>query len=67
MNRLTENELTLSEAARELAIPYPSIYNRWRLGRIPYERRHGLILVKLGDVVEAMQGYRKRGEVVPQQ
>lgn len=63
---MADGEVTLSEAARMLGIPYPSLYVRWRGGRIPYSRgKGGTICVKLLDVAASLDGYRRRGEIVP--
>lgn len=63
---MTEDVLVLAEAARALDIPYATLYAKWLRNRFPYERKHGLIWVRLSDVAEAMKNYRKRGEAVPQ-
>ena len=57
--------MVLAEAARALDIPYPTLYANWLRNKFPYERKQGLIWVKLNDVAEGMKGYRKRGEAVP--
>ncbi len=62
---MTDELMVLAEAARALGIPYPTAYSWWLRGRIPFERKHGLIFVRLSDVAVAMKDYRKRGEAVP--
>ncbi len=62
---MTDDEMVLAEAARALDIPYPTLYAKWLRNKFHYERKHGLIWVRLSDVAEAMKDYRRRGEAVP--
>jgi excisionase family DNA binding protein len=55
----------LSESAKSLGIPYTTVYNAWRAGRIAYERHGNWIFVRQEDVEKAMAGYRKRELVMP--
>lgn len=64
---MTEDVMVLAEAARALDIPYPTLYAKWLRNKFPYERKHGLIWVKLNEVAEAMKDYRKRREAIPHQ
>ena len=66
VNSVTDDEMILAEAARALDIPYPTLYAKWLRNKFPYERKHGLIWVRLSDVTEALKDYRRRGEPVTQ-
>ena len=62
---VTSAQMPLSEAAREIGIPYPTVYAAWAKGKVPYERRHGLIWVRLDDVRVAFTKYKPRGVAQP--
>ena len=57
--------MTLAEAARELGLPYQTVYTAWAAGRIPHERVKSLILVRVDDVRATFGDYKPRGVAQP--
>lgn len=64
-NALTKSEseqyVTLGDSARELGIPYSSLYAIWKAGKIKHQRAGSAILVRVSDVRDAMKNYKPRG------
>jgi len=60
-----DDMMTLAEAARELGLPYQTVYTAWAAGRIPHERVKSLILVRVKDVRAVFEGYRPRRVAQP--
>jgi excisionase family DNA binding protein len=60
-----EDMMTLAEAARELGLPYQTVYTAWAAGRIPHERVKSLILVRVDDVRETFAEYKPRAVAQP--
>ena len=59
-------EMTLRQAAMRLNLPYGTVYQAWRAGRIPnYRVQNGSIYVNVNDVKEVFRDYKPRGSCQP--